>query len=270
MKSLNIVLFALFTVLFFSACNKGDDPTVVRVHKEDFTEEDQNKIGNVTHDYIISDESDFQQLSKDQYAGIYQYLDNLLQSLINTTLVETRDAYDWEVTVLVNDNIRTAFSAPGGKIYIYTGLLKFMQAENELVSVLAHEINYVESGMVMTYLAQKYSDEPYFLGDILLGNEVDGMNVLGRYLENLSYPEAEVIVADEFAMSLICPFQYNAMGMKTVLDNAAQSIDEIKWLNTRPSAANRIDKIVLAAEDCGDEEDPVFAERYMQYQAQLP
>ena len=272
MKSLHITILSLFTLFLFTACSNtiGGEDSAVRLHKDEFTEEDQRIIGNSINNYLSNRSSDLNVLPKDEYAFFYQYLDHVLQPLINTSAISTRNSFDWEVIVIQDDDVRSAFHVPGGKIYIYTGLLKFLQAENQLLGVIAHEVSYIESGEIMNELVQEYVKDPYFLGDILLGREVEGMDGLMHFLKDFSYTKEEVLEADKFAISLICPFNYNAIGLKTILELAEQSDSEIQWCINRPSADNRMERIIAAAKECGSEEDPVFAERYFKYISQLP
>ncbi len=271
MEKISFWGLVLFLMMGFAACESDDGPdTLVRIHKDEFSLEDQQIIGREVKNYMIKNPLLFPMLDRTTYSEVYNYVDVLMGTLINTTTISTREDFEWEVVILQDDEIRSAFAAPGGKIFIYTGLLKFIKAENELMTILAHEIAYVESQKLMNYLAAKYSKDLFFLGDILLGNEVDGMNELCNYLKDLIYSPEEVIVADDFAIDLICPFQYNALGMKSILDDAADFSSEILWLNVRPSAANRVENIIAKADICGDEEDPTFDERYEGYKNQLP
>ncbi len=50
-----------------------------------------------------------------------------------------RPDYHWEFVVLVNDREANAFCLPGGKVGIFTGLLKFTQDEAGLATVISHE-----------------------------------------------------------------------------------------------------------------------------------
>ena len=270
MKKIGLLGFALVLLLHFSACDEGGDDTLVHIHKDEFTLEDQHKIGTEVQTYIEENPQLFPVLDRDRYPAIYAYLDNLMEILTTTTLITTREDFEWEVTIIKDDLVRSAFTAPGGKIFIYTGLLKFIKAENELISILAHEIAYIESQKVMEHLAAEYSKNLVFLGDILLGYEVDGMDELCLRLKDLQYSKEEVMEADDFAIDLICPFQYNALGIKSIIDQATLSGIELRWLVVRPSAANRVAKIIEKAEVCGDEEDPTFEERYQSYKEQLP
>ena len=270
MKNIFYGIWILLVAFHFSSCGRGDDDTLIHLHKDEYTSADQNKIGYEIQNYIENTPSLFPMMDRAANAKEYNYVMTILNTLVNTTSINTRDTFAWEVNVIQDDEIRSAFAAPGGKIFIYTGLLKFISGENELLGILAHEIYYSDSGLAMKYLQSKYSKTELILGDILLGKDVDGMDQLCLFLKDLAYTEDEVIEADNFAMNVICPFQYNALGIKTIIDEANQSSSAVMWLDVRPSAANRIDNIVEKAELCGDEEDPTFSERYEAFKDQLP
>ena len=48
--------------------------------------------------------------------------------------------YDWEFHVIDNDRAINAFCLPGGKIFVYSGLLKQVKNEDEMAVVMAHEV----------------------------------------------------------------------------------------------------------------------------------
>lgn len=50
----------------------------------------------------------------------------------------------WEFVVFESDQIN-AFALPGGKVSVYTGLLKIVQSDDELAIVMGHEIAHVTS-----------------------------------------------------------------------------------------------------------------------------
>ena len=54
--------------------------------------------------------------------------------------VSGRPDYDWEFHVIDNDRAINAFCLPGGKIFVYSGLLKQVKSEDELAVVMAHEV----------------------------------------------------------------------------------------------------------------------------------
>jgi predicted Zn-dependent protease len=49
---------------------------------------------------------------------------------------------DWKLHI-VNSPIKNAFVLPGGKIFLFTGMMSIAQTEDELATVLAHEVPFV-------------------------------------------------------------------------------------------------------------------------------
>lgn len=52
-----------------------------------------------------------------------------------------QEAFDWEISVIESD-VANAFVVPGGKIFVYTGLLKQVQTSAALAFILGHEISH--------------------------------------------------------------------------------------------------------------------------------
>ncbi|MDB9760857.1 M48 family metallopeptidase [Pelagibacteraceae bacterium] len=48
--------------------------------------------------------------------------------------------FQWDYILVDNDKIKNAWCMPGGKIAVYTGILKITQNENALAAVMGHEI----------------------------------------------------------------------------------------------------------------------------------
>ena len=48
--------------------------------------------------------------------------------------------YHWEFAVIQDDNVPNAFALPGGKVAIFTGILKHTKTEAGLATVMAHEV----------------------------------------------------------------------------------------------------------------------------------
>lgn len=48
--------------------------------------------------------------------------------------------YKWEFNVIENDEMVNAFCLPGGKVAVYTGILKYTQDKEGLATVMSHEI----------------------------------------------------------------------------------------------------------------------------------
>lgn len=50
------------------------------------------------------------------------------------------DNFQWDYVLVKNDKVVNAWCMPGGKIAVYTGLLKITQNDNALAAVMGHEI----------------------------------------------------------------------------------------------------------------------------------
>lgn len=54
-----------------------------------------------------------------------------------------RDDYEWEFNLIENDKVINAFALPGGKVAVYTGILKYTHNEAGLAAVMGHEVAHV-------------------------------------------------------------------------------------------------------------------------------
>ena len=51
-----------------------------------------------------------------------------------------RPDYHWEFVVFQDDKTANAFCLPGGKVGVYTGLFKYIKSDDDLATVLSHEV----------------------------------------------------------------------------------------------------------------------------------
>lgn len=63
---------------------------------------------------------------------------------------------EWEFVVFESDQLN-AFALPGGKVGIYTGLLKLVESDDELATVMGHEIAHVTSRHGAERASQQYA-----------------------------------------------------------------------------------------------------------------
>lgn len=54
--------------------------------------------------------------------------------------VANKPEYRWEFAVIQEDRVVNAFALPGGKVAVFTGLLKYTQTEAGLATVMGHEV----------------------------------------------------------------------------------------------------------------------------------
>ncbi|HFC76966.1 MAG TPA: hypothetical protein ENJ27_01935 [Candidatus Moranbacteria bacterium] len=259
-----IKLSLILTALFMFSCKEPQE-NIIHLNKENFTPQEEMKIGEIIKDEIFKYPEEYQILDREEYEDAYEYVGTLMDVLINTETVKLRNTYDWDLTIINDDNLRTAFITPGGHLFIYTGFLKFISTESELVSILGHEIYYAEKGFAIKQLKKDYSD----LADLLLDKEEHRfLKDLILNINKLSYPSKEVEKADSYAVELLCPFQYDALGIKSILETVEAKHMTIAWLKAKPGTEKRKEKILEEAQNCGAEES-TFAERYKSFKSKM-
>jgi len=82
-----------------------------------------------------------------------QYLTNLGQDVLQVAGIQYFDYHFF----IINDREFNAFAAPSGLIFFHSGLIESMNSEDELVSVLAHEIGHI----VKRHLASRVEKGKY-------------------------------------------------------------------------------------------------------------
>lgn len=270
MKSFHIKIFLLSIccALFFSACKKGED-TLVHVDQEEFNSEERNIIGDYLQNIVNNLGSPITVIppnSNNEISATYDYLNTILYSLVNTDVVVHREDLAWSVSIIEDDSSLNSFITPGGGIYITTGLLKFIKTEHELINIIGHEMMYADGDILLERLKSEYGGD--ILGDIILGNDPPEAMEMAANLQNIKYSEAEVLMADNYAIDMICDFLYDPHGMVDFLDRISDTEDPISWLENRPSSDDRVTFIQQTAAGCGP--GSTHEDRYQYFLNKLP
>jgi predicted Zn-dependent protease len=81
---------------------------------------------------------------------VTQYINNLGREVLKVAGIQY---FDYRFFV-VNNSEFNAFAAPSGLIFFYSGLISTMNSENELLSVMAHEIGHVSKRHLASRMAK--------------------------------------------------------------------------------------------------------------------
>ncbi len=96
---------------------------------------------------------------------LQEYLEDLIYRLVNHSQLEDRRI---EVVIVDNPTIN-AFAVPGGIIGIHNGLLLYAQTEDELATVLAHEIAHLSQRHFSRRVEYQQGQQPLYLAAMLAG-----------------------------------------------------------------------------------------------------
>jgi len=145
-KSLALLLPAAFALFALSGCVTPSVESVVSMtmrHGEnvsqaahEFTPEEEFAIGRAVGARIVSKYGALQ----DQAAN--NYVNQLGQALAMRAGHSTPNGYHF---LLLSSPEVNAFAAPGGLIFVTTGMVGLVSGESQLAAVLAHEIGHVQN-----------------------------------------------------------------------------------------------------------------------------
>ena len=96
---------------------------------------------------------------------LFEYLENLIYDLVTHSKLEDRRV---ELVVVDNATIN-AFAVPGGVIGVHNGLLLYAQTEDELATVLAHEIAHLSQRHFSRGVEFRKNQAPINLAAMLAG-----------------------------------------------------------------------------------------------------
>lgn len=151
---------------------------------------------------------------------------------------------------LVEGKDVNAFSLPGGYIYVYEGLLKYVESDDELAGVLAHEVAHAALRHVATLQKEQQKlqtvELPLILIAIFTGKPVEaiqGAGLLNQAMGSGWSVKAEE-AADDGGFQLITQTKYNPAGMLTLMERLAmdeRSKPFIDWgiFRTHPPGRER-------------------------------
>lgn len=262
----SVTLLCILTI--FPSCEK-EEPIIAAKNQEEFSSKDQNVIGGRLVEQVREDDHNFPVFSADNTAFTEElnlYLSRLVQTVAISVPVVNRNNFEWGVTIIDAPDIHL-FTAPGGHFFVYTGLLKALDSEAQLIALMAHELKYTDESKTILSLKNEFGGVA--MGDILLGNDVASIDNMALWLRDLSYSEEEVLEADQYAVNVICPYLYDNEGLRDAimrLDNVSEQT--VDWLVRRPGTDKRVELLDVPSQDCGSNESD-FADRYRTMIAKL-
>jgi predicted Zn-dependent protease len=177
-----------------------------------------------------------------------------------------RPDYHWEFVVLVNDKEANAFCLPGGKVGIFTGLLKYTRDEAGLATVISHEAAHA----LARHAAERQSQALLAqLGGLGLGLGLGGLSpVAGQAIAQgyslgtqygilLPYSRTQELEADKIGLILMAKAGYDpalALNFWRRMMNAPENrVHPPQFLSSHPRDESRIRamaEFVPQAEKC--------------------
>jgi len=178
--------------------------------------EDETKMGEEFMAQVLAQ----LQLVEDPFVN--QYINELGHYLI--TPLETK-SFPFNFYV-IKDNTLNAFAAPGGHIFVFSGLIEAMDNLNELAAVISHEIGHISARHLAQRIEQSKAIGLATLAGILagmfLGGDVAGAVMTGSIAAGmqaqLNYSREDERQADQLSYKYMVPTGFDPGGMIEALN----------------------------------------------------
>lgn len=161
---------------------------------------------------------------------------------------------DWEFVVFDAPQVN-AFAMPGGKVGVFTGLFKIIKNDDQLASVLAHEIAHVAAHHSHERLSQAMGAQfgQLLVGGVLMSTgaaavpsqvimDAYGLSATGV---TLAYDRRKEKEADEIGIIYMAKAGYNPEEAVRVIEqleaeSAGKASQQGSWFSTHPTYPDRI------------------------------
>jgi len=185
-----------------------------------------------------------------QHGGLYPnenaqvLVDKVGTKLVNNTVAK-KSGYQFDFHLLRDEKTINAFALPGGQVFITHALFSQLKNEDQLASVLGHEI-----GHVLGKHSNERITDANFWRLLTMGASVGAD--LGQLANNIGQQtllkngRGDELESDELGVKLMIDAGYNPeslIGVMEVLKAAAGPNRVPEFQSTHPDPENRIEKI---------------------------
>jgi predicted Zn-dependent protease len=155
--------------------------------------------------------------------------------------------WDWQFTVFENDE-PNAFALPGGKVGVYSGLFKVAKNDDQLATVLAHEVGHAIARHGAERMSQGMLTQ---LGGVAVGAATGNQAYVQAYSQLatlgviLPYSRKQESEADHIGLMLMARAGYDPRAAVELWQNfqALGGSRPPEFLSTHPSEGTRIERL---------------------------
>lgn len=214
-------------ILSFSSCGNinifpiSSDITIGELYNENLSEQNEQ---------IVSEKKN---------PELYTILNHIKNEILKSPAIKYRNEFQWKLKIIKNDSIINAFCTPGGYIYIYTGLIKFLETEDQLAGVIGHEIAHADLRHSTQQMTKQVglSAILFFFG---LNDNV--FTEMASGLANLSFSRDHETEADKYSVLYLSSTNYDPKGVSYFfekLEKENKNQNQFQFLSTHPNPENR-------------------------------
>jgi predicted Zn-dependent protease len=132
-----------------------------------FSDNDEISMGQQFDQEIRKNSKEYPIYNDDP--SLKEYINNrIFQEIVKSPELKKTSVYPYQMEIIQNDTMLNAFAVPGGYVYLYTGLIKYLDSEAALAGVIGHEIAHVERRHATQRITSAYGIQ--IILSIALGN----------------------------------------------------------------------------------------------------
>lgn len=243
------IILPFFALLLFStlSCNMKNGQGL-----NFFSIQDDIEMGKKFSQEIEKDKQNYPILPEKGNEEAYSYIRGLTKKILNSGEVAYKNEFEWQVKIIKDDKTLNAFAVPGGYLYVYTGLIKYLDSEDQLAGVMGHEIAHAALRHSTQQMTKIYGLDA--MRAVLTGNQEGGtLSQMALSVISLGFSRKHESQADEYSVRYLCPTEYNAAGaagfFEKLNDGGGQRPPE--FLSTHPDPGNRVKDINSRKVDLG-------------------
>jgi len=265
MKNKIYLFTVLFSVLLFAGCGNSKGGGGFNL----FTIDQDKELGAQVMQEIESNPAEYPILDSAKYAAAYKYVYDIRNKVLNSGEVKHKNDFAWRIRIVGDDKTLNAFCTPGGYIYIYTGLIKYLESEDALAGVMGHEIAHADLRHSTQQMTKIYGVQ--VLLDLLAGDR-QMIKEITTGLIGLKFSRSHETEADAASVRYLCGTDYYAGGGAKFFEKIAAEggAQPPQWLSTHPSPDNRIEHFHNEALERGCSGNQEYKQRYQQLINALP
>ena len=212
---------------------------------------------------------------------VKEYVMSVGNKVLASPAITKRGIYAYKYEIIHNDSVVNAFCTPGGYIYVYTGLLKFIDDEATLAGVMGHEIAHAEQRHASKRMTKAYGAQ--IVLSLVLGENPGQLAEISANLFTglalLANSRSDESEADEFSMKYLTSTPYYPGAITHFFQkmqgkkggNGGGAFERL--LSTHPLDQDRIDHVTLLLRQMGNpkqSEGNIFAQKYQAFKKKLP
>lgn len=245
---IGIVLAIIAVVFTFVTSEEQSVPVTGRSQRVALTDQEQQALGAQVYEQTLQEE----QQNVVERGAQYEQVQRVARRIARVGATD-KPEFDWEFTLLERDEAN-AFCLPGGKIVVFTGLLDVARTDDELATVIGHEVAHAvgEHGAERIFREQLtnravLAASGAFADDPVRFQQVAGLLGAGAQVGlSLPWGRAQESESDRIGLVYMARAGYDPAAAITFwqrMDEAAGGRRPPEYLSTHPSGQTRIRQI---------------------------